>query len=250
MAAALALGACAAPAPPQQPVPVASAWRPALFVDGYGPVGLGPTPQDPTLADPDQSRLATVGLQQSDLPTSLTVALGTDGTSLEGASLSYCDGTFASESARIARRHTVVKPDGTVPAVASEAVYYKTVQDAATGLSELRGAASACPSHRVVTDGTVQLAFDVVADDGVDLTGLAPADRRVVIATDVTPQSGTTAAYRLVRVWQQRGRVLVGVFYSAGSTTFTDDDRANLHLLTAGAAGRLDALPTSFTGTA
>ena len=235
VAAALALASCASPAATQQPVPVSSAWRPALFVDGYGPVGLGPSPLDSTLDQPGQSSLAAVGIQPADLPSTLTVSLPTDGTSLTVASLSYCGGTFASEQARVARRRTVVLPESTIPTIASEAVYYKTVQDAATGLSELRGAAQECAAHRTVASGSDNLTFDVVADDGVDTSGLVPVDRRVVVVTDVTPQSQPSSAYRLVRVWQQRGRVLVGIFYSAGSPQFTT---------------RLDALPSSFTGTA
>lgn len=247
--AALALSACASGTSPaaQPPVPVASAWRPGLFVEGYGPVGLGPSPSDSTLSDPVQASLAGVGLQESQLGSGLTLALAADGTSLDQPSITYCDGTFASEAARVARRRTVLRPAGSVPDAASEAVYYRTPQDASTALSELRAAAAACPSHRTVTTNGQSVAYDAV-EQAVDETGLVPAAQRVVIAYDVTPATGTP--FRSLRVWQQRGRVLVGVFYGGASTTFTDTDRGNVHLLTSGVAERLDALESSFTGTA
>jgi hypothetical protein len=245
---ALLLASCATGSA-QTPVPVASAWRPALFVDGYGAKGLGPTPSDTTLDDATQKALATLGILQSDLPSSLTAALATDGTSLTVASMSYCNGTFASEDARVARRRTVVKPDTAVPTATSEAVYYKTVADAATALSELRGVMQECPQHRSATDSTTTLELDTVASDKVDLSGLVPSDRRVVLSVDVTPQGSPSSAYRIVRVWQQRGRVLVGILYSGAGTDFTDADRTNLHLLTSAVAARLDALPSAFTGT-
>jgi hypothetical protein len=245
---ALALASCASSGAAQAPVPVSSAWRPALFAEGYGPTGLGPSPSDSTLADPDQSRLAGVSIVQSDLPSSLKVSLPTDGTSLDVASLSYCGGTFASESARLARRHTIVVPQSSIPGVASEAVYYRTVQDATIALSELRTVADGCPAHRTSSDGTTTLVFDKVAAPALDATGLEPGERRLVIATNVSSQDGKATPYLLLRVWQQRGRVLVGLLYSGASTEFTDSDRSNVHLLAASMAGRLDALPAAFTG--
>lgn len=247
-AAALVLASCGATSSTQQPVPVSSAWRPGLFADGYGPTGLGPSPSDTSLSDPDQSRLASVGLLQADLPSTLKVSLPADGTSLGIASLSYCNGTFASESARVARRHTVVVPQSAVPGVASEAVVYRTAQDATIALGELRTAAAQCPAHRTAASGTTTLQFDVVAAPDLDTSGLVPESDRVVIATDVSAPGDTSTAYRLVRVWQQRGRVLVGLLYSGATTQFTESDRSNVHLLTSGIAGRLDALPSSFTG--
>jgi len=249
-AAALALAACAAGSAAQQPVPVASAWRPALFAEGYGPTGLGPSPSDSTLADPDQSRLAAVSIQQADLPSTMKVSLPSDGTSLDVASLSYCNGTFATESARVARRHTIVLPQSAVPGVASEVVYYRTVQDATIALSELRTVAEQCPAHRTSSDGTTSIALDVVAAPDLDTTGLVPDSRRLVIATTISSTDGSGTPYLLVRVWQQRGRVLAGLLYSGATTAFTDSDRSNVHLLASAVAARLDALPTSFTGSA
>ncbi|MFN8148176.1 MAG: hypothetical protein U0R76_12015 [Candidatus Nanopelagicales bacterium] len=248
--AALALASCASTGAAQAPVPVSSAWRPGLFAEGYGPTGLGPSPSDSTLADPDQSRLASLGIQQSDLPSTLKVSLPSDGTSLDVASLAYCNGTFASESARLARRHTIVLPQSAVPSVASEAIYYRTVQDATIALSELRTVAESCPAHRTASDGTTTLVFDKVTAPTLDATGLEPDPQRLVIATNVSSQDGKATPYLLLRVWQQRGRVLVGLLYSGATTQFTDSDRSNVHLLASSVATRLDALPESFTGSA
>jgi hypothetical protein len=196
--------------------------------------------------DPVQQALASVSLQQSDFGTGLTVQLATDGTSLDQASLAYCGAAFPSESARDARRRTTVVPSSDVD-VSSEAVYYRSPDDGAAALTQLRAAARACPTHRTATSGTQTLVLDVVPSDAVDLTGLVAEPDRLVVATTIDTGSGTP--YRLTRVWQQRGRVLVGVFYGGATAAFTDSDRSNLHVLTSGVAEHLGALTTSFTGT-
>ena len=248
-AAALVLAACAGPgaAPAQTPIPLESAWRPGLLVDGYGPVGIGPSPTQSAPTDAAQEALAAVSLQQSDFGTGLTVALAADGTSLAKPSLAYCEGTFTSESGREARRRTVVTPAGSRD-ISTEAVYYRTLADADTALSEMRAAAAACPAHRTATAGDQTLTLDLVADPGIDTSGLVPEAQRVVIATDVDGGSGTPA-YRLTRIWQQRGRVLVGLFYGSATTTFTDQDRSDVALLSSGIAEHLDALSSEVTGT-
>lgn len=248
-AVALALTACAGPgaAPAQTPIPLASAWRPGLLVDGYGATGLAPSPTTSAPTDPAQQALASVSLQQADFGSGLTVALAADGTSLAKPSLAYCDGTFTSEAGREARRRTIITPTGSRD-ISTEAVYYRTVADASTALSEMRAAAAACPTHRTATAGDQTLVLDVVADPGIDTAGLVPAAQRLVIATDVDAGSGTDP-YRLTRIWQQRGRVLVGLFYGSASTAFTAQDRSDVALLSSGIAAHLDALSSEVTGT-
>ena len=267
-------------AAPQQPIPLASAWHPGLFVDGYGAAGLGPSPtasssggastvgsstgaaaspspsaSDTSLEDPTQRTLATVLLQPSDVPSGLHVALDDQGTSLSQPSLTYCGGAYPSESGREARRRTVVEnAAGQSTGIVTEAVLYATVPDADAAMAELRSVSSSCPSPRTVASGTTTLTFTVVPSTDVDVSGFVPDADRVLVSTTV--DDGTGAPYRVTRVWQRRGRVLVGLYYSgdtiaSGSTsTFTATDLSNVKVLGSTVAGRLDALDAAVVGSA
>jgi hypothetical protein len=275
MLAALALAGCGAAAAPQQPIPLASAWHPGLFVDGYGPAGLGPSPtaspttsggaastgspapaaSDTTLEDPTQRTLATLLLQPSDVPTGLTVVLDDQGTSLAQPSLTYCSNAYTSESGREARRRAVVESTtGARTGIVTEAVLYSTVADADAALAELRTVSGDCPSPRTVTSGTTTLTFTVVPSTDIDASGYVPDADRLLVSTTV--DDGTGAPYRVARLWQRRGRVMVGLYYSgatipAGSTaTFTGTDLSNVKLLGSTLAERLDALDPAVAGTA
>ena len=276
---ALALAGCGARAVPQQPIPLASAWHPGLFVDGYAPAGLGPTPiasassgatptasssptarasaspSDTTLTDPTQATLQTVVLQQADVPSTLKVVIDDKGTSLSVPSLTYCAGSYPSESAREARRRTVVESaSGAQTGIATEAVLYEKASDAAAALSELRSVAATCASPRKVTSGGSTLTFTVVPSTDVDAGGFVPDADRVMVSTTV--DDGSASPYRLTRLWQVRGRVLVGLYYSgapiaSGATsTFTTQDLGNVKALGSTLAQRLDALDPAVVGTA
>ena len=272
--AAVALAGCGTAVPPQQPIPLASAWHPGLFVDGYGPAGLGPSPTasattsdaaattgsptptaaDSTLDDPTQRTLATVLLQPGDVPTGLRVVLDDQGTSLSQPSLTYCSGSYTSESGREARRRSVVESTaGARTGIVTEAVLYTTVGAADAALAELRTVSGACPSPRTVQSGTTKLTFTVVPSSDVDASGYVPDADRLLVSTTV--DDGTGTPYRVTRVWQQRGRVIVGLYYSgetiaAGSTaTFTSTDLSNVKLLGSTLAERLDALDPAVVGT-
>ena len=244
--AALVLVGCGGPvAVTATPIPVASAWHPGLFVQGYGPAGLGPSPSA-TALDATQQTLATVGLQPADFGSGLTVALATNGTSLTVHSLSYCSGAYPSESARQARRRVLATTQtGTDAGVASEAVYYRTPAAAAAALAQLRLAAGSCPSPRTTTAGGQTATLTLVPSDDVDVSGLVPADERLVVSTNVDPGAG--APFRITRVWQVRGRVLVALVYTSASTTATTQELSDIALLAGRIAGRLDALKSDVT---
>ena len=280
---AVALTGCGTGAAPQQPIPIASAWHPGLFVDGYGAAGLGPTPtasvgaassgaastgtaspgsavsvgpsaSDTSLSDPTQATLEKLLLQQADVSSGLKVALDDNGASLSVATLAYCAGTYSSESAREARRRTVVDTSaGLFTGIASEAVLYNHVADATTALTELRAVAAACPSPRTATTGSTRITFTVVPSSDVDTSGFVPEADRVLVSTTV--DDGTGSPYRVTRLWQRRGRVLVGLYYSgaaiaAGSSaTFTAQDLAQVKALGDRLAERLDALDPAVVGT-
>jgi hypothetical protein len=272
---AVVVSGCGAGTPPQQPIPLASAWHPGLFVDGYGPSGLGPTPtaspsastsgssaagsaspaaSDTSLADPTQAMLQTLLLGAGDVPSGLKVVLDDQGASLSVATLTYCAGSYASESSRQARRRSVVETTaGQRTGIATEAVLYAKAADAEAALSELRDVSASCASPRTVTSGASKLVFTVVPSSDVDAGGFVPDPDRVMVSTTV--DDGTGAPYRVTRLWQRRGRVLVALYYSgatiaAGSTaTFTTQDLGNVKALGSTLAERLGALEPAVVAT-
>ena len=93
----------------------------------------------------------------------------------------------------------------------------------------------------------------MVSNGDVDASGFVPEADRVMVSTTV--DDGTGSPYRVTRLWQRRGRVLVGLYYSgatiaAGSTaTFTAQDLGNVKALGSTLALRLDALDPAVVGT-
>ena len=248
--AALSLSACGGQvAVTATPIPVASAWHPGLFVAGYGPAGLGPS-ASPSPLDTTQQALEGVGLQPFDVGTGLTVALATDGTSLSVHSLSYCSAAYPSESDRQARRRMLATTSsGGDAGVVTEAVYYRTTAAAAAALMQLRVADEGCASPRTATSGGQTATLTLVPSDDIDTTGLVPADHRLLVSTTVDPGTGAGSAYRVTRVWQVRGRVLVALVYTSVSATATPQELHDIALLSSRVAGRLDALKSDVAGT-
>jgi hypothetical protein len=248
-ATALSLSACGGQvAVTATPIPIASAWHPGLFVEGYGPAGLGPSPTATTL-DVTQQTLSDVGLQAADFGNGLAVALATNGTALSVHSLTYCSADYPSESDRQARRRMIATtPSGGEAGVVSEAVYYRTPAAAAAALMQLRVADEACPSPRTTTAGGQTATLTIVPSDDVDTSGLVPADHRLIVSTTVDPGAGNGDPYRVTRVWQVRGRVLVALFYTSATATATTQDLADVALLADRIASRLDALKSDVVG--
>ena len=236
------------------PFPVQSAWHPGLFVDGYGPVGLGPSPSATTspsaLDDTVQQALSTVGLQQSNFGDGLKVVLASDGTTLTVPSQTYCQASYPSEASRTARRRMVATTSsGAATGIATEAVYYRTAADASAALTQVRTAAGSCPSPRTASVGGQSATFTAVSSADVDVTGLVPGAERVIVSTTVDPGTGPSGQYRLTRVWQLRGRVLVTLFYSSAAATMTTQELSDVHLLATSVASGLDALKSDIVGT-
>jgi hypothetical protein len=250
LVAALTLSACGGQvALTATPIPVASAWHPGLFVEGYGPAGLGPSASASPL-DTTQQALQGVGLQAFDVGNGLTVALATNGTALSVHSLSYCSADYPSESERQARRRMVATTSsGADAGVVTESVYYRTAAAASAALTQLRAADEACPSPRTATAGTESATLTLVPSDDVDTSGLVPADHRLLVSTTVDPGTGAGDVYRVTRVWQVRGRVLVALVYTSAAASATPQELQDVALLASRVAGRLDDLKSDVVGT-
>jgi hypothetical protein len=237
----------------QSPLPLSGTWRAGLFVEGYGPQGLGPavtaTPSagaaadDPTLDEPEQKVLASLGLTAADVTNGYRVDLVESGTDLMKPTLGFCAKDYPSEEAREARRRLVlVGPDGEQPGILSEAVLYTTPKAAAQALDELRTATATCDATAPITSGDAQLTITQTPVSDLDLSGFVAPGSRVVIASTLTnTTAGTTAT--LLTAYQVRGRAMVVLYFqNATGEAFTDEQRTAFGLLGKKLAARLGAL--------
>jgi hypothetical protein len=239
----------------QSPLPLSGTWRAGLFVDGYGPQGLGPavtatpsasagaTADDPSLDEPQQKILASLGLAASDVTNGYRVDLVESGTDLMKPTLAFCGKDYPSEEAREARRRLVlVGPQGEQPGILSEAVLYTTPKAAAQALDELRTATATCDATVPITSGDSQLTITQTPVSDLDLSGFVAPGSRVVLASTLTnTTAGTTAT--LLTAYQVRGRAMVVLYFqNATGEAFTDEQRTAFGLLGKKLAARLGAL--------
>jgi hypothetical protein len=240
----------------QSPLPLGGTWRAGLFVEGYGPQGLGPevtatpsssggatTGADATLDDPMQTILAPLGLTAADVTNGYRVDLVEDGTDLMEPTLGFCAKDYPSEEAREARRRLVlVGPSGEKPGILSEAVLYTTPKAASQALDELRTATATCDASVPIDTGDATLTITQTPITGIDLSGFVAPGSRVVIASTLTNTTTSTAA-TLMTAYQVRGRALVALYFqNAEGQAFTDEQLAAFALLGQKFASRLGAL--------
>jgi hypothetical protein len=256
---ALALAGCADGAKArelqQSPLPLSGTWRAGLFVEGYGPQGLGPAAtaspaasgatdsSDPSLDDPMQTTLAPLGLTAADVTNGYRVDLVEDGTDLMKPTLGFCAKDYPSEEAREARRRLViVGPSGEQPGILSEAVLYTTPKAAAQALDELRTATATCDSSVAIGTGGASFTVEQTPVSDLDLSGFVAPGSRVVIASTLTNTAdGSTA--NLLTAYQVRGRAMVVLYFqNAAGEEFTDEQRTAFALLGKKLAARLGAL--------
>lgn len=239
----------------QSPLPLSGTWRAGLFVEGYGPQGLGPavtaTPSasagaatsDPTVDDPMQKILAPLGLTAADVTNGYRVDLVEAGTDLMKPTLGFCAQDYPSEEAREARRRLVlVGPSGEQPGILSEAVLYTTPKSAAQALDELRTATATCDATVPIRSGDATLTVTQTPVSDLDLSGfVAPGSRVVIAATLADTTDGSSAT--LLTAYQVRGRVMVVLYFrNATGEAFTAEQKAAFALLGKKLAARLGAL--------
>jgi hypothetical protein len=209
-----------------------------------------PSPADTTLDDAVQQRLSEVGLQPADA-SGLTVALATDGTALSQPSLPYCDKTFPAEKTREARRRLEVRDSaGKRIGISGEAVLFTTSAGATEALRQLSAAASACASPRTVTSNDRTYVVVQRTSTDVPVSGLVDPKQRVLLSTVVTEKAadGTSVTYRIQRIWQQRGRLLVGLIVESGGTDFTPAELTAIGRLASAVATRMGQVDGTLTG--
>jgi hypothetical protein len=165
-------------------------------------------------SDPDADVLGGLVVQQNDVPPGNIVALQDQGASLSVATLDLCNGTFASEKNRTARRQVAMgnavlgKLD-----LSTEAVLYRTPANATRAFSELRSVVAHCPSGPVVSpvgEPTVSMKFAAAPDGAWPRTPTVERLAYDFVSTDAT----TGAATHSVAVYLRRGRVLLGLYFA------------------------------------
>jgi hypothetical protein len=164
-------------------------------------------------ADPDQSLLAQVVIQPSDVTPPQGVALLPGGDQVAGeTTLDLCNGVYPSESSRSARLQVAEGNSQGDVVLSTEAVLYRTAADTSQAFAELHKVAAACPNAPVpsTTGGpTVQTTFNPPSDGGWPQT---PKVERVAYDFVTTDERGQTQ--HVIAVYLRRGRALVGVYFS------------------------------------
>jgi hypothetical protein len=162
---------------------------------------------------PDDSVLGAIILQQSDAPAGDKVTLLSRGADLTVATLDLCNGRFASEAQRIARRQVALTDAQGNLLLSTEAILYRAPSGGAQAIRELKSVAAKCPSTPVaspVGEETRTTRFRSAPDGAWPRT---PSVERLAydfVATDAT----TGESSHSVAVYLRRGRVLMGLYFA------------------------------------
>jgi hypothetical protein len=210
---------------------------------------VSPPTSSPSLGagnDPSASALESLIVRPEDVPAAAQVVVFPGGIGLNQPTLDLCHATYPSESRRTARIQDAVLDDRGILALSTEAVLYGDSAATTQAFSELRSVATECPSTPVQgpTGESTTTTFNPAPDSAWPQT---PTVNR--LAYDVTISEPATPPRRLIAVYLQRGRALLGVYFNQpegvqvpveGKTTVQD--------IVGVFAGRLAALPTSVVG--
>jgi hypothetical protein len=152
-------------------------------------------------------------LRQSDVkrPNAVVLSDGGDGVA-SAPTLDLCNGSYPSESLRVARLQ-VDERDGNGDAeMSTEAVLYRDAAATAQAFSELRSVVAQCPRTPVaspVGEPTVAMTFNAPPDKS---WAQVPNVQRQ--AYDFTATDETGASTHGVAVYLRRGRALVGLYFA------------------------------------
>lgn len=162
---------------------------------------------------PDDSVLGRLILQQTDVPAGFTVALLDHGADLSVATLDLCNGRFASESKRAARRQVALEDGAQVVHMSSEAILYGAPSDGVQAFTELQSVAAHCPSTPVVSpvgEATATTTFRPAPDRTWPQTPTVDRLAYDFVTTDAT----TGVASHSMAIYLRRGRALIGLYFT------------------------------------
>jgi hypothetical protein len=212
---------------------------------------LPTSPSTTAPANPLAPALQSIGLHQADVASGTDVVLYPDGNRVgaEFATLDLCNGTFPSESLRVARLQVAaVNASGTdpnpKPAMSTEAVAYTNAAATQQAFSELRKVAASCPAGPVtspVGEGTATTHFNAAPDGSWPQT--AGVDR---LAFDLVTTDSSGVSQRSVAVYLRRGRILEGVYFAtADASQSTIKGQTTMSGIVSLFANRIAQLPAS-----
>ena len=205
------------------------------------------SPSSPAGNDPSAPALESLVVQPEDVPAAARVVVFPGGIGLNQPTLDLCDGRYPSESRRTARvQDAVLDPQGLV-VLSTEAVLYGDSGGTTQAFSELQSVVAACPSTPVPrpTGGSTTTTFAPPPDADWPQT---PTVNR--LAFDLTINEPANPPRRLIAVYLQRGRALLGVYFSQpDGQQLPVEGQTTIEGIVRVFADRLAALPTSVVGT-
>jgi hypothetical protein len=211
--------------------------------------GLSPPSTAPLSAgnDPSAAALESLIVKPEDVPATADVVVFPGGIGLGQPTLDLCNGRYPSESRRTARIQDAVLDGAGVLVFSTEAVLYGDSGGTTQAFAELRSVVGACPSTPVQGppgEPPVTSKFNPAPDAAWPQT---PSVNR--LAYDFTSDDGSGRTRRTVAVYLQRGRVLLGVYFSQPDGPQSPvDGRTTVEGIVSVFAARLAALPTSVVG--
>jgi hypothetical protein len=213
------------------------------------PDPLTPTTQ-PSLStgsDPSATALVSLVVTPDDVPTTADVVLFPGGAGLNQPTLDLCNGRYPSESRRTARlQDAVLDPAGKV-VLSTEAVLYADSGGTTQAFSELQSEVARCPKAPVAGAAGEAPVITTFAPPPDAAWAQTPTVTRR--AYDLTSDNGTDPPTRTIAVYLQRGRALLGVYFSQpAGAQMTVAGQTTIEGIVGVFAGRLAALPTSVVG--
>ena len=161
---------------------------------------------------PNDSVLGGLIVQQSEVPAGDQVTLLSRGADLTVATLDLCNGRFASEAQRIARRQVALTDNQGNVFLSTEAILYRASATGAQAMRELKSVAAHCPSTPVpspVGEDTQTTRFRPAPDGTWHRT---PSVER--LAYDFVSIFPSGESSHSIAVYLRRGRMLMGIYFA------------------------------------
>ncbi len=185
------------PAPTPTPSPVQPTPSPSAVPSG---------PSVPTT--PSSSVLARLGLQQSDVISTVTVGLIDGGDEVTGeTTLDLCNGTFPSEALRVGRYQVVGVDAAGNDLLSTEAVQYQSAAATTQAFSEIKAVAASCSS---APSGTPPVSTTLGPKPDGSWATTPGVDRLAYTVTSTTADGQTQTS---IVVYLRHGDLLMGVYF-------------------------------------
>jgi hypothetical protein len=165
-----------------------------------------------TTPSEDDSVLGGLIVRQRDVVAGNTVFLINRGDDLGIATLDLCNGTFPSETQRVARLQVALVGARGLTELSTEAVLYGTASGSEQAFGELRSVVAQCPPNPVkspVGEGTATTKFRPAPDGAWPRTPSVERLAYDLVSTD----AATDAAKHSMAIYLRRGRALIGLYF-------------------------------------